>query len=154
MLERFVLARARDGMAATAEALFPVNDYGAPDHRATDLVERMAAYLDDLPPRQRRLILALFVFVELAAPILVPCWSRFSRLPIERRERAVRDLRASRFLPFRIIGDALKATTTLIYMSHPAVIRYIGMYSVCERPGDPLSVPLRPEALSTESVQP
>ena len=31
MFQDFVMSCARDGIAATAEALFPVNDYGAPD---------------------------------------------------------------------------------------------------------------------------
>jgi hypothetical protein len=134
MLEGFFRARARDGIAATVEALFPENDYGAPDYRRTDLVARMFAYLDELPAKQRHLILLLFIATELFAPVLVPCACRFSRLPVAKRERAVRRFRASRLLPIRIIGDALKATTTLIYMSHPAVVEYIGMPSYEQEP--------------------
>jgi hypothetical protein len=148
MLAEFFLSRAHDGIAATAEALFPTNDYGAPDYVATDLVARLLEYLADLPAKQRRLILALYVLVELFAPVLVLCTCRFSRLPVARREAAVRAFRTSRLLPLRLIGDALKATTTIIYMSHPAALAHIGMYSACERPADPLPVVVRRGALS------
>lgn len=148
MFERFFLGCARDGIAATAEALFPVNDYGAPDHVATELVPRMLDYLGDLPAKQRRLILALYVLVELFAPVLVPCTCRFSKLPVARREAAVRAFRSSRLLPLRLIGDALKATTTIIYMSHPAALSHIGMYSACERPADALRVAVRRDVLT------
>jgi hypothetical protein len=154
MLAEFFLSRARDGIAATAEALFPANDYGAPDYRATELVPRMLAYLDDLPAKQRRMILALYVLVELLAPVLVLCTCRFSKLPVARREAAVRDFRRSRLLPLRLIGDALKATTTIIYMSHPSALAHIGMYSACEHPDDPLTVAVRRGALPGEGSVP
>jgi hypothetical protein len=144
MIDGFLRSRARDGIAATVEALFPENGYGAPDYRTTDLVARLLAYLDELPAKQRHLILLLFIAIELFAFILVPCTCRFSRLPVERREETVRRFRASRFVAIRVIGDALKATTTLIYMSHPAVSEYIGMR---EREREPADASPRPDAL-------
>ncbi len=143
MLEEFITNRARDGARGVAEALFPENDYGAPDFRTTDLVRRLFDYMGELPPRQRRLLVTLFVFIELLAPFLVPGLGRFSKLPIARRERAVRRFRRSRLFLLRVLGDALKATTTLIYMSHPAALAYVGMYSGCARPEDPLPVEVR-----------
>jgi len=126
LLEGFLERHAIAGLAASAEALFPSNDYGAPDYRDTDLVARTIDYWRLLPRRQARLVLLLFAVVELAAPLFVTRWRRFSRLPVERREEAVRTLRASRWLAVRILGDALKATLTLLYMSHPAALRYVG----------------------------
>src|SRR5260221_2911307 len=115
MLEQLFRSHAEAGLAATAEALFPENDYGAPDHRTTDLVRRMQEYWDDLPPSQRKLLVLLFALVELAAPILLLGFRRFSRMSALDREQAVRRWRQSRALPLRLLGDALKATTTMIY---------------------------------------
>lgn len=144
----FFERRARDGLEAVAEALFPQNDYGAPDFKSTELVGRTLSYMDVLPRDKRRLLVALFALTELAAPLLIPCLSRFSRLPVARREEAVRRFRQSRFLPFRLLGDALKATTTLIYMSHPLALAYVGAYSTCERRTDPLAIPHRAGVLA------
>jgi hypothetical protein len=139
----FIGRSAEAGLRASAEALFPENDYGAPDFRATDLVGRTIEYLDALPAEQRRLIVLLFAFVELGALFLVFGFRRFSRIPVARREAIVRAWRRSRLLPLRLLGDALKATTTMIYMSHPAALAYVGVYSACERPGDALRVEVR-----------
>src|SRR5260221_14437143 len=105
MLERFLKRYADAGLLATAEALFPVNALGAPDYRTTEIVVRMQEYWELLPGRQRRLLLSLFALVELAAPLLVFGFRRFSRLPVERREQAVRSWRASSYMPLRIVGD-------------------------------------------------
>ena len=145
---------AEDGLRATVEALYPVNDYGAPDWRATEMVPRTLEYWGELPPRQRRLLMALFVLVELGATLFLFGFRRFSRHPVSRRERAVRDFRGSWLLPLRTLGDALKASTTVIYMSHPAVLAHIGMYTACEHPDDPFPVLVRPGALSTMGESP
>jgi hypothetical protein len=145
---------AEDGLRATAEALYPVNDYGAPDWNGTDMVPRTLEYWGELPPRQRRQLMALFVLIELGAALFIFGLKRFSRHPVSRRERAVRDFRRSWLLPLRTLGDALKASTTVIYMSHPAVLAHIGMYTVCEHPDDPFQVPVRPNALSRVGESP
>jgi hypothetical protein len=133
MLERLLLHFAEAGLSATAEALFPINELGAPDYRTTELVPRMLDYLRLLPARQRRLLLSLFAFVELAAPILLVGFGRFSRLSVGRRERAVRRFRNSSWPLLRLVGDALKASTTMLYMSHPAALTYVGAYPGCGR---------------------
>lgn len=136
------------GLTATVEALYPVNDCGAPDFIATDMVARTVEYWRDLPQRQRRLLMALYVLIELGAPLFMLGFKRFSRLSVARREQAVRGFRRSRLLPFRILGDALKASTTVMYMSHPAVLAHVGMYSACERGSDPFLVKVRRDALA------
>lgn len=127
MLERFTNA----GLGASAEALFPVNDFGAPDFRETEIVARTLDYMRALPATQRRLIQLLFAFVELAAPVLCGSFRRFSRMPAARREAAVRGFRRSRFAGVRLLGDALKATLTMMYMSHPRALAYVGEKSDC-----------------------
>jgi hypothetical protein len=98
--------------------------------------------------------MALSVFIELAAFTLIPGFKRFSAHPAARREQAVRAFRRSRLLPLRLLGDALKASTTVMYMSHPAVLAYIGMYSGCERPTDPLVVEVRRDVFAVTNEAP
>lgn len=135
------------GIAATSEATFPENDLGAPDWKSTEMVSRTLEYLDDLPPRQRRLLVALFAFVELGSALLLLRFSRFSKLPVRRRTQAIAFWRRSRFLLLRVLGDSIKATTTMMYMSHPSASAYVGEYRVCDRPLDRVKLPVRPEAL-------
>jgi hypothetical protein len=151
MFERFLERHAKAGLSATAEALFPVNDLGAPDYRTTDIVERTLSYLSLLPARQRTLLVCLFAFVELGAPLLLLRPGRFSRLPVARREQAIRSFRASSLLPVRVVGDALKACMTMMYMSHPAALAHVGAYAASPRPLDRLQVPVRADALERTS---
>lgn len=147
-LRSFVWRTALSGISACAEGLFPENDYGVPDWRATDMVERTCEYLDALPAAQRRLLTSLFVVVELGAVVLAKRLRRFSRMSPDERAAAVRAWRRSRFLPLRVLGDAIKATTTVIYMSHPLALAHIGAYKSCERPGDALTFRVDPDALT------
>ena len=126
MLERFLQRHAEAGLSATAEALFPVNGLGAPDYRSTDIVARMRSYLLVLPARQRALLTYLFAFVELIGPLLLFRFGRFSSFPVDVRERGIRRFRASPLLPVRVVGDALKASLTMMYMSHPAALAHVG----------------------------
>ena len=140
--------RALPSIAALSEATFPENDIGAPDWKSTRMVERTVEYLCELPPPQRRLLLLLFLFVEFAALFLVFGFRRFSKLSVSRRTAALRGWRRSTFTPFRMLGDAVKATTTMMYMSHPAVIAHIGEYRVCDWPSDAVQIGVREGALS------
>jgi hypothetical protein len=140
MKDGFWRRRALDGVAAVAEAMFPPNDLGAPDWKAAEVVRRTLLYAEALPPLQGRLVLALFLFVELAAPLLVPGLRRFSRLSRERRTTALRRWRSSRWAPLRLVGDALKAALSMVYLSHPLVSAYLGEYKTCARPADEASM--------------
>jgi hypothetical protein len=139
--------RALDGIAAAAEAMFPPNDLGAPDWQAAEVVPRTLLYVEALPLPQGRLVLALFLFVELAAPLLVPSLRRFSRLSLERRTAALRRWRGSRWAPLRLVGDALKAALSMVYLSHPLVSAFIGEYKTCARPADGAAMRHDPQAL-------
>ncbi|MEZ4265551.1 MAG: hypothetical protein R3F39_04170 [Myxococcota bacterium] len=143
----FWLRRATDGIRATAEVLFPANDLGAPDWRGADVVARTRLWLGELPPESRRLVTLLFIATELLAPLTVPSFGRFSRTSPERRLRALRRWRDSWFVPIRFFGTALEATMKMIYLSHPASMRYIGAYKTVAHPHDPLQLEVRPDAL-------
>ena len=134
------------GIAGVAEAVFPKNQLGIPDFETAEIVARTVEYMDELPPAQRRLYVFFFAFIELAAPLLVPCLSRFSRLSAERRTRAIRAWRCSALLPFRLVGDAAKATMTMMYMSHDSVMAYLQAYKTCGRTSPDLEIEYRPEA--------
>ena len=137
--------RLEDGIRGSAEVLFPENDLGAPDWRGTDLVARTFSYLGELPPPQRRLLVLLFMVVELVAPTLFFVgFGRFSRLSVERRTNAIRRWRGSRLYLLKVLGDALKAVMTMMYAAHPSVVRYMGMYAVCDHPNDPSGIEVRP----------
>jgi hypothetical protein len=138
----------RDGIAAVSEATFPKNDFGAPDWHSTEMVRRTEEYLAELPPGNRRLLQVLFLFVQFFGPLLHATVSRFSNLEVEERTEMVRGWRRSGFFPFRILGESIKAITTMMYMSHPTVLTYIGEYRSCERPLDPVQIEHRPDALA------
>jgi hypothetical protein len=139
--------RTLDGLTAVAEAMFPPNDLGAPTWQEAEVVPRTLLYTEALPPTQGRLVLALYLFVELAAPLLVPGFHRFSRLPLARRTLAIRGWRRSRFQLFRLLGDAIKAAMTMVYLSHPKVSAFIGEYKTCARPADARAMRHVPDAL-------
>lgn len=143
----FFVRTATTSIRAISEALFPANDLGAPDWQDTALVARTRVYLDELPPEQGRLVTLLFIFVELACPLLTLTFRRFSKLTPERRVLAVQRWRRHWFQPFTWLGDALKATMTMIYMSHPLVITHIEGFKTCERPTDPLNFRIDKDAL-------
>lgn len=140
--------RTVDGITALSEATFPKNDLGAPDWESTQMVQRTLEYLDDLPPKQRWLVSSLYLFVEVAAIFLVRGFRRFSKHTAERRSAIIRGWRQSGWLVFRVLGDAIKATTTMMYMSHPSVLAYIGEYRACAHPGDPVEIEVRRDALA------
>jgi hypothetical protein len=143
----FFRSRAADGLAAMAEVVLPENDFGAPDWKTTAIVPRTFEYLEELPARSRLLLLALFAGVELAAPVLLLCFSRFSRLSKERRLRAIERWAQSRFLAFTLIGDSIKAVLVMMYLSHPLVSEAMGEYKTCAHPEDPLQLRIRPNPL-------
>jgi hypothetical protein len=136
-------------LVAAMEALFPPNTVGAPDHHQARVAERLRAYLEEVPASHRRLVTLLFVFVEWAPPWVALYPRRYSKLSLASRQRLIRRWRGSALYPLRMIGDAVKGLGTMIYCSHPDVLRYMGMYTVSPRDWDPLTVEARPDALVT-----
>jgi hypothetical protein len=150
MADGFFRRQLVNGITAASEGLFPRNSFGAPDFEQTRMVERTLEYLAELPPAQRRMVSLLFIVVELLAPLLLLRPARFSKIPHAHRAHAVRCWRRSRFFLLRVLGDALKASTTMMYMSHPLVVAYIGEHRACEHPFDALDYPVRRDALPRE----
>jgi hypothetical protein len=142
------------GIRGSAEILFPANDLGAPDWRDAAVVARTWGQLAELPPPQARLVKAMYVGIELAAPLLAPGLRRSSRMSLGRRTRLVRRLRRSRIYPLRFLADSLKSFGTMMYMSAPCTLAYIGHFKVDDRPGDPFRVAVRSDYLGSLDLGP
>ena len=136
------------GIEASAEACMPEVGEPVPGWRQTDIPGRTVAYLDLLPQSQRRQLMALFVFFELS-PILF-CWGfrPLSRHRPERRLRYIQSWRHSRWTLRKLIGDALKAVLTMIYLSHPKALAFVGHSKACAHESDKLRVAYKAEALT------
>jgi len=137
-------------ITGASEALFPANDFGAPDWREVRMLERTRAWMAALPPKHSLLIELLYFAVEWATPLLGPAPGRYSKITPARRVAIVRRWRASRLYPLKLLGDAFKATASMIYLSHPAALAYIGLYKPCANAEDPLQVEIQPGALAAE----
>ncbi|MCB9662973.1 MAG: hypothetical protein H6732_02590 [Alphaproteobacteria bacterium] len=125
-LDRAFVRAWKAGLEALAEALFPEGDPAVPGFETTELVPRMEAYVDSLPPSQRPLVALLFVAVDRLAPLLAPLGPRLGRRPPARRLAVVEGWRGSRIWPLRVLGNAVKASLSMIYFSHPAVFEATG----------------------------
>jgi hypothetical protein len=141
-----------DGVRGTTEALYPPNDVGAPDAVTTALAERTIAYVRRLPPSIRVQVTALFVVIEIFAPVLAPIGGWFSRRSPERRLRDVVRWRASRIYPLRLLGNALHAQLQMLYLSHPSVVRFIGEYKPVAYADDAFQVEIRPRPFPGETT--
>lgn len=135
------------GLRAACEALFPANGRGAPDWQQTQMVERSVALFGELPRRQRQLVILLFVAVRFAPWFLLTGWLPFTRMSVAKRTEQIRRWRSSSLFLRRAIGDGLKATLTMVYLSHPAPLRYMGLATACDNPDDPMDLDVIPHAL-------
>lgn len=134
---------ARRSVQAVAEVYFPENEFGAPDWRDTDMVNRTMAYLQTIPPTNRRMIYLLYIAVEWLAPLWLAGIGRFSRRSLAFRKRAVHRWQTWDFIVFRLLNDGLKAQLTMLYCSHATVQRYLGVWKSCARSADPYQTPTR-----------
>lgn len=139
----FLERSARNGLTAVAEVYFPENDEAAPGWRETRMVERTMSYLNTLPPANRRMIYLLYAAVEWLTPLWLAGIGRFSKRSLAFRTRAVRRWQTWDFLPFRLLSDGIKAQITMLYCSHPAVQKHLGVWKSCGREADPYPLPVR-----------
>lgn len=116
----------REGVHALSEALFPEGQANVPGYEQTDLVARTEAYVNTLPPSQGPLVALLFVAVDWLTPILVPFGPRMSRRAPEERLSIVERWRNSSWWLFRVLGNAVKASLSMVYFAHPKVFEASG----------------------------
>lgn len=111
------------GFAAVCEALYPDNELGAPSWRDTEMVARVAKLWDALPPESRYLLEALYAGL---APV--------ARMPVGQRFRMFDSMRKSKVWPLRFMAEAVKSSSTMVYMSHPLAAAYVGVPAECLAP--------------------
>lgn len=118
-LRRLALA----GFEAVCEALYPDNEHGAPSWRDTEMVPRVAKLWDALPPESRYLLEALYAGL---APV--------ARMSVGQRFRMFDRMRKSKVWPLRFMAEAVKSSSTMVYMSHPLATAYVGVPQECLAP--------------------
>lgn len=123
---------ALQGFQAVCEALYPDNDFGAPSWRDADMVTRAAVLWDALPPPQRLMLEGLYAGLELGGAALAPRLGPLSKLSIDTRFRLFDRLRKSHVWPLRFVAEAVKSSSTMVYMSHPGVLAYVGAKPPCD----------------------
>jgi len=134
LLLKPVRAVARRGFIACAEAAFPEGCLSYPDWRETQLAEAFDPWLDALPPETRFTLEALYTTVELGGGLLGARPVPFSRMAVKRRAELINYWRSSQIVPLRFLGDAIKSSTAMLYMAHPAALRRVGVKTACEHP--------------------
>ena len=130
----------RSGIAGTAEVLYPVNTFGAPNWLEADVVARTLRYLHELPPHRGQLVGGLFVAADVVLPALLGARPGLPYVPLERRQEAFARWYKEPFSGMGQFVGALKATLAMSYFGHPSVVSYIGTRKVCERPWDEYKV--------------
>jgi hypothetical protein len=130
----------RSGIAGTAEVLYPVNTFGAPNWLDADVVARTVQYLEELPPHRGQLVGGLFVAANVVLPALMGARPGLPYVPLEKRQEAFARWYSEPFSAMGQFVGALKATLSMSYFGHPSVVSYIGTRKVCERPWDEYKV--------------
>lgn len=132
------------GLRAAVEGLYPPDPHGAPDGVSTNLYTRHLAYIRSLPPSHRFLLPLLFFGIELLPLLLSPWAGRFSRRTPQARAALITSWREGRIFVLRSLGDALRATLQMSYLSHPSVLRHMGEYKTVAYPEDKFDMPIHP----------
>jgi hypothetical protein len=140
VLDRIVTRAVR----AAVEALYPPSRNGAPDGVDTDLANRTLSHINALPRTVRVQVKAMFLAVELLAPIAAPGGLFFSWRSPARRLADVQRWRHSWVDPLRLIATGLHAQLQMIYLSHPKVSAFMGEYKTVAYPDDPYVMPIGP----------
>ncbi len=118
--------RAAQLARVAANACFPG---GGPIPRSgveAGCVRWLDRYLERARPRQRRLVLWLLWFNELAPLVFGPRRARLSRLTEAERHQFLLASVASRWYPRRVAGFALRGVMTMAYFADTDVLAHIG----------------------------
>ncbi len=123
---------------AAAEVMFPENTLGAPTARDARVVERLDRWLHAGPPSTRRAVLRALIALELSTKLYAP-WPlarRFSRRSAAARSAHLTRLGASSLPRVRALSALLESTLKTAYLSDPAALRFVGVFTTRPRPGD------------------
>lgn len=125
-LERYALI----GFEAAVEALYPENELGAPSWIDSELMSRVRSYWQLLPPETALVLKGLYASLELGNLLHLGHRRRFSKCSVDERVAILRRYLEGP-LPMRFYGEAIKSSSSMLYMSHPLVLRYIGASKAC-----------------------
>ncbi len=142
---------------AAAAAIFPPGgaiSYSGGEARIAVHTDRWLAQVE---PRMRVLMRLLFFLVE-HATLFFPApgldgFRRFSSLRLDQRAAVLEGWRTSRMGPRRLVFQGLRAIVTMGYLSHPPVLRELGLAPRAIEPGGPLAseAPIDPRYAETGS---
>ncbi len=116
---------------AASDVLFPPGGEPVYSGREVGIPDFFERYFAALPRRTRVLFQALFCLFE-HATLFFPApghlgWRRFSSLSPEQREAAIQSWHASRLYTRWLAFSSLAALFSIAYVSHPAVLRQLGL---------------------------
>lgn len=125
-------------LTAAAEAIFPPGGAIPASGGEAGIPRYVDRYLAANPTRMRRLMRMLFLLVE-QATFFLPAPGRggrrrFSALTVEQRVAALRGWQRSRWFPRRLVFTTLRAILTMGYLSHPPVLRQLGLAPLAVEP--------------------
>ncbi|HJO22009.1 MAG: hypothetical protein QF890_04985 [Myxococcota bacterium] len=140
---------------AAAAAIFPAGGAVSPSGGEARIAVHTDRWLVQLEPRVRLLVRLLFFLVE-HATLFFPApgldgFRRFSSLRLDQCEAALEGWRISRLAPRRLVFQGLRAIVTMGYLSHPPVLRELGLAPRVIGPGGALAneAPIDPRYAET-----
>lgn len=130
-------------VTSAAAAIFPAGGAVPPSGGEARVAAHTDRWLAQVEPRVRVLMRLLFFLVE-HATLFFPApgldgFRRFSSLRPDQREAALEGWRTSRLGPRRLVFQGLRAIVTMGYLSHPPVLRELGLAPRDIVPGGPLA---------------
>ncbi|RME93132.1 MAG: hypothetical protein D6767_01675 [Candidatus Hydrogenedentota bacterium] len=131
----------RKPLESIGRAFFPENDFGAPSWKDVDLVKRTLDMNKMLPPKTGRQLDLLYLAAYWIFPIFVFRIPPLSLYSTKTQTKIFQKMAASRNYFIRSLADAVKASITMVYMSHEKVVKYIGEKDHCPLPNDPFKIP-------------
>lgn len=130
-LEALLLPISKRGFEAASESLYPANALGAPSGEQIEMGQRFLTYLNLLPPESRRLLMVLYAAIEFGVPLLGFRCAPLSQLAPPQRLAIFERLKGSKIFLLRMLAEAVKSSSTMLYLSHPDTAHYIGETKAC-----------------------
>lgn len=119
---------ARAVAVALAATLFSRDDGPPPEDRLRWLGDDLDHFFAHAGARSRSVFLLCITAIDLAAPLLIGRFGRFSSLPAEARARALTRFEES---PLALAFFGAKAALCIVWYEHPAAAREVGYDGLC-----------------------
>lgn len=113
-------------VAAVADALFPVGGPIPVSGTEAGLVAYMDTHMRRVPTSIRILLRLLLAFIEHGPWLFGPRRARFTRLRLEERAPALKDMEKSSLYLRRVSFFSIRTLLSMGYLANPAVVKSIG----------------------------